>query len=276
MNTPSNKFSNSVINLLAIVALSITGIFGILRYLKSENTGFFTVETSPKIVNIVSPPDSRLLKNNYFEAKFKATLPHLGIVSIRFDTFDRINNDTLRFKLIKINKNEKLYEGSYKTDQFQPEKLFPFGFPVVADSEGETFQINLTSETGSPSSSVAISHNLPFITTRYVLNINTLRREPILLYRFFRYKITNFISNPRFISYLTISFLPLCLYLFLYKKIKNKLGLFTFTMFVILIGIPRISPEPIVEIFSATAVISLILLTISSVRKAIHYNNKNV
>lgn len=272
---PNNNLGNLIIHVVTIAILFIIGGWGMFYYLRSGETSLLSVETSPQLIRIIRPPESTLLKNESLEAEFKGALPHLGIVSVRFDTYNRINQDKLRFSIRIKNNSNWHYEGLYKTDQFQPEGLFPFGFPEIINSEGETFQINLTSESGTPSSAVAISNNLPVLTTRYVLNLKALKQEPSLFFRFLWYKSANIISDTRLVVNLIISFLPFILYLLIHNKIRNKLVLFTLSLFATLINLPRFASGPVVEFVSALAVIGLLIITTIFTLKIIRYNSKN-
>lgn len=263
-----------VVHLLVALILFIIGSWGAFLYLRSRDTSFLSVETAPQVTKLVSPPRSELLRGSPLVAEFKGTLPHLGIVSIRFDTKDRINQDRLQFSIKQKNEIKWYYENSYNTDQFQPEGLFPFGFPPIANSENEIFQVNLISKSGTPSSVVAVSQRQPTITTVYVFNLEELKFNHSLLLRFLWYKLNNVFSDPHVTSHLIVSFLPFFVYLFFYHRTRKYLALFTFTLFILLINLPRIAPASVTEIVSAIAVISLIILTAKFVLKINRYNNR--
>lgn len=263
------------IHLSITLILLIAGCWGMFLYLRSGEISLLSVETSPRMIYLLRPPKSELLKNDSLVVEFKGTLPNMGIVSIRFNNQNRINQDRLRFFIKSKNNNKWYYEGSYKTDQFQQEGLFPFGFPEIINSENEIFQINLISESGTPSSAVAISNKSPVITTRYVFNLERLKKNPILFVKFLWYKTGNILADPRVVGQMIVAFFPLIVYILVYRKIKNKLALLSLMSFSTLIYLPRIASKQIIDLVSAVAIISLVILTVPLILKTIHYNNGN-
>ncbi len=98
-----------------------------------------------------------LLKGHKIEASFQPNYNYLGIVAVRFNTFMRINNDSVIFKIKESNNRKWLYEGTYRVNQFQPHGLFTFGFPVIYDSKGKTYIIEIESVKGKKRDAVALS-----------------------------------------------------------------------------------------------------------------------
>lgn len=111
--------------------------------------------------------ESGLQKGQKVTARFQANAQNLGIIAVRFDTFGKINDDEIIFRLREMGASSWYYQHSYKVDQFQPQGLFTFGFPVISDSEYKTYEFELESVKGKPSSMVAVSTKEPVFVTRH-------------------------------------------------------------------------------------------------------------
>src|SRR4030042_2365093 len=101
---------------------------------------------------------------------FTASEDNLGIVAVRFKTFERINDDYLIFRIKEVGQDGWHYEHNYKTDQFRPDELFPFGFPKIENSKNRLYQFEIESIQGSPGNAVAVSSQFPVIKTKYEFN----------------------------------------------------------------------------------------------------------
>lgn len=128
-------------------------------------------EPSPSI--LISEHPNPFSKNTPLLAGKKITFeiasPHdgLGIIAVRFQTYGRINDDVLTFRIKPKDTPSWTYVGKYKTDQFQDHELFPFGFPLEPFSEDWTFQIQLESLSGTESNHVSIDPINPVIVSKY-------------------------------------------------------------------------------------------------------------
>ncbi len=109
----------------------------------------------------------KLLKGNKVSAKFKAEMNNLGIVAVRFNTFGRINDGGIVFKLKEEGAKEWHYQNTYKVDQFQNGELFPFGFPPLANSEGKNYVFTLESTSTDPANAIALNQVEPTFVSRY-------------------------------------------------------------------------------------------------------------
>jgi len=108
-----------------------------------------------------------LYQHQKIGGEFIASENYLGIVSVRFKTFLRINDDFLRFRIRQASDSAWFYQAAYKVDQFQPDALFPFGFPVVENSQGKKFIFEIESTQGQVNNSVAVSSQFPSFVSIY-------------------------------------------------------------------------------------------------------------
>ena len=88
---------------------------------------------------------------------FRSKYPNLGTISVKFNTYNRINTDFLQFRIKEKGSNEWFYTAKYKVDQFQNNRYFPFGFPEVADSKNKEYEFEITSLDGYEGNLVSIN-----------------------------------------------------------------------------------------------------------------------
>lgn len=135
--------------------------------------GLFMSKYEPSPSILISEHQNPFPKNTPLLAGKKITFeiasPHdgLGIIAVRFQTYGRINDDVLSFRIKPKGASIWTYASNYKTDQFQDHELFPFGFPLEPFSEDGTYQIQLESLSGTESNHVSIDTINPVIVSKY-------------------------------------------------------------------------------------------------------------
>jgi len=152
---------------------------------------------------------------------------NLGIVSLRFNTFKRSIDDTLIFRLKEKGAPVWYYTANYKTDQFQNHQLFPFGFPIIQDSKGKTFQIELESKSGSESSHVRIDPLLPVLTSKYQYKFLNSKYFSQSMYKYLLIKFGNIVNIIALQYSIILYFLPFLFFILLHSSSifweKNRL-----------------------------------------------------
>ena len=121
-----------IVALLAIFA-SVLHIF----YLEKSLSSFKQSYTSSIFTSFKT---GELLSGDTIRGEFRAKDNNLGIISIRFSTFNRISSDVFTFRIKEKGKKEWYYVNAYKSKEFGGYDLFPFGFPIIS-----TRKINHTS-----------------------------------------------------------------------------------------------------------------------------------
>jgi hypothetical protein len=212
---------------LVVIPIMLFTLWMVLSLLYS------TSKASPTILihehakeNITSGDKSELLKGEIITGEFEAREDNLGIVAVRFNTFLRINDDIVRFRIKEKGSNKWYYENDYTTPQFQPDDLFTFGFPIISNSEGKTFQFEVESRQGEPENAVALSPIEPVFITKYQYSKAEILSNRDYLLTFAQRKIINTFSNVDFLLSFFAYSLPLILYLiwlfFFEKYLYNK------------------------------------------------------
>ncbi len=155
---------------------------------------------------------------------------YLGQVLIRFYNYNRINTDSLTFRIKEKGASSWYYENSYKTDQFLPDNLFTFGFPIIPNSKGKIYDFEVVSLNGTPEESVSLSRVSPLAALSFQYPKTLLVKNPKLAVGFLESKIKyQEINNDvifSFLIYLDFIILILLLEFVLLRAIlENKLRL---------------------------------------------------
>lgn len=197
---------------------SIATIIGLFLY-AVFTFGLFLHQSEPSLSILVGEHPSRLAKGVPFLAgekiNFEITSLHdgLGIIAIRFQTYRRINDDILTFRLKPKGAAAWTYESNYKTDQFQDHELFPFGFPLQPDSSNKKYEIELESLTGRDGNYVSVDSTNPAVVSKYHLPAKGDRSITMSNILLGLKKIINLLSNSSSVFPILVYLSPLLVFL---------------------------------------------------------------
>lgn len=152
------KLINRFVFILSVFLLVVVGFRKNIDYQDYNPTVIVNVDEFRNINN------KELLKGEKIAGEFEAKNNNLGIISILFNTHNRINDDYLQFKIKEKGDTQWYYDNKYKVDQFQNNQYFPFGFPEINSSKGKTYQIVIESLNGVNGNSVQAVINKPFLS----------------------------------------------------------------------------------------------------------------
>ncbi len=136
-----------------------------------------------------------LLSGDLIRGEFKAKENNLGIISIRFLTFNRINSDIFTFRIKEKGKKEWYYVNIYNSREFGGYNLFPFGFPIISNSKDRPYIFELESLRGKPKNAVAIDTAVPSVITTYKFSSDELLSDKKIFLQFILKKITLAVSG---------------------------------------------------------------------------------
>jgi hemoglobin-like flavoprotein len=173
---------------------------------------------------------NELLEGEKIAGQFMADQNFLGQVLIRFYNFDRINKDSVIFRLKEEGGQNWYYEHTYKTDQFLPNEFFTFGFPPILDSKGKTYTFEIESLAGQLEDAVTLSRDGPSAAVIYQYPKSLLAKNPNVLASFAVSKISNSQINSDLVVSLVayvvfICFILLLEYLLLEKIFQKRISL---------------------------------------------------
>ncbi len=209
-------YSKKQFRLILIIFLFILGVLlSVLTY--SEKFSILFYPHNKNAIFIFQ--NTELLKGQKITGEFIAKENNLGIVAVRFNTYNRINKDSVIFRIKQKNENSWYYQNKYKVDQFQPDDFFTFGLPVINDSKGKTYQFEIESISGKIGDAIAVSIAEPIFLTKY--QFSDAKYSPSYILK----KIINSFTSREFILHSIAYFLPLyflIILLFLNVKIFTK------------------------------------------------------
>jgi hypothetical protein len=161
-----------------------------------------------------------LIAGNKISQEIISKFDNLGIISIRFQTYKKSNNDTLIFRLKEKGGLSWYYVAQYHTDQFQDHQLFPFGFPVITNSKGKTFIVEIESSQGTKTDRVMIDNLLPSLISKYKFHIQNINLLTPAIYKYIIQKIINIVSIMALLYPIILYLFPLLLFLTLHVLSK--------------------------------------------------------
>lgn len=221
-----SRIKNLII--LGILICSWAVLSAVYVYSKSN----ITVIQAPLPDNVLKEKTfNEFLKGDKITGEFIADQNYLGQVLIRFYNYERINTDEVDFRIKGKGESNWYYEHVYKTDQFLPNNLFTFGFPIISDSKNKIYSFEIESINGTPEESITLSRDKPLAALSFQYPKGILLKNPSIALEFFKNKIkyTNVTSDLIFSTLIYLNFIILILlleYLMLVKifvkfSIKN-------------------------------------------------------
>jgi len=203
----------NIIHFLILITLVLFGLYNRLLYLKNEESGLLNLNIRGSFSNITASTSGELLAGDTVTGIFHSKYPNLGIISIRFFNMNRDSRDTLLFRVKEEGQSKWFYEALYKTDQFQPHKLFPFGFPVIKDSAGRYYIFEIKSLYGETGDGILVDYQTPVFMARSQFTKRELTDDNKTMRYFIFNKIINIFSGSEVISNSIFYFLPSLLYI---------------------------------------------------------------
>lgn len=208
------KKSHYLIHYTIILSLLLGWLVFSLYF--ASKFSFSVLTYSYKKSDFVKPATTDLLKGQKVTARFQAKENNLGILSVRFTTHARINDDVVNFRIRMDGSDKWFYENNYKVDQFQNDEYFTFGFPIISDSQNKTYVFEIQSTKGRQGNSIALSSINPVFAAQYQFTKNDLMADKKILPAFVAKKIYYSFSDINFVVSSLLYLLPLAFYLIWY------------------------------------------------------------
>ena len=203
------------------LALLLSGLFAALVLSPSSSFSMLSIPyNQDSLAKYTSNP---LYAHQSVIGKFTAKENNLGIIAVRFYNFNNISNDVVIFRLRQAGSSQWIYENTYKVDQFQPNKLFTFGFPVIANSKGKIYEFDITSIMGKKNDAIGLSTSGPTFVTEYKFTKSELLLNKFNLIKIFAEKLFYSGSDISYsISYL-VFLLPFIIYMTRLISARNNI-----------------------------------------------------
>lgn len=130
------------------------------------------------------------------QGAFVATNDNLGTVKLRIRTFNRMNTTHVAFQLRSEGSAVWQVTNDYATDRFVDGLLYPFGFPPIAHSKGNTYEFELTSVDGEKDNAIGLSSGYHAVASQYVSNKKVLLADKARAMEFIKEKLKSMVSDP--------------------------------------------------------------------------------
>lgn len=209
------KISKTLYRYILGFTTSLFWICLLLNYLERTENANSVISYSPIVIESSQNEDRQLRKGDKYTVEFISNFPKMGIVSLRFRTYFRINSEKVTFKLKEKQSQDWYYQNTYNTDQFQPNELFTFGFPIIENSQGKSYVVEIESVQGKVGDAVSVSSDAPILITKHKYHLSELLNDKLTLMVFSKNKIMGLLSDNDFM-YQSILYLLICIGLFIY------------------------------------------------------------
>ena len=132
----------------------------VLAYLRNINYFSLSLTKTLPPVSLGLYRGDAILKGDKILIEYNSKYKKLGAISVKFTTYNRINSDILRFRIKRRGEGNWYYEYDYKVNQLQTNDSYAFKFPVITEAQGNSYDIEIESLSGTRDDSVAIASPL--------------------------------------------------------------------------------------------------------------------
>ena len=227
-------YSTAFYILLPLLLFSF-GTFNLFNYLKSSEFGLLNLDSLVSDFPNSSYVNREIFQGDTVRGSFYSPYSNLGLLAVRFRFNNPGSDDILIFRIKDDSSAKWLYEASYKTDQFQQHKLFPFGFPIVADSKNKNYVFELESKNGTTKNSVIIDDQKPNVIAKYSYTKSELLKNNQVFIEFLGNKINNIVSEKQTLINAFIFYLPFIYFIFFLIFKNSKLVFLIIPVFLTII-----------------------------------------
>ncbi|MBU2632301.1 hypothetical protein KKG52_01165 [Patescibacteria group bacterium] len=214
------------INKWFIKPLFLLLLWGILTtwYIAKYDTALSVISIPYFRSNLIEAPKEKIIKGDKISGKFKASENGLGIISVKFITYNRpkfTDEDELLFRIKEENNKDWHYESKYKNGLMYDVPHYPFGFPVIQNSKNKTYIFEVISTKGNSKNTVSLSKREPGFEAKYKFSKNELLSDKWVFLDFGIKKIGYSLFTPDVLYASLVFLLPLLFYILWNSTIKK-------------------------------------------------------
>ncbi|MFZ3301097.1 MAG: hypothetical protein WA152_00065 [Microgenomates group bacterium] len=161
-----------------------------------------------------------LNKGDKLNFSFYSNDINLGSLLFLFDNHNRINKDVLSFKIREKGSDTWYHSSLHETSKMNIGQFYPIGFPIITESKGRNYEIELESLYGTVSDGVSLSNNVDYFIIKHNYSRSFLKNNPKLIPHFLYSTSLNVFSHVTVRFYVFIFTALLALSVFIYKVCK--------------------------------------------------------
>lgn len=220
-----SPFFRTILYFVVPVILFLSWILSSVYTLLTYNASFTILPYSHVEQTVISPRQAILVTGTVLHGKLIAKENNLGAIAIRLHNFHGggVEEDRIIFRLKQEGEKNWYYEHEYTGGQFHELDLFPFGFPIISNSQNKTYVFEIISRYGYNLTSLELTNQNPIVVSQYQFPKSSLIHNPSLLQTFIKKKVTYQLQNLDVKLLLIVYPIPLLLYLFGLSKIGRSL-----------------------------------------------------
>jgi hypothetical protein len=208
--------------LVPLIIFMICSVFAV-AYILSYQTHFTVMPVMHTSNADISIPSGQLTDNQIIRGRFTASNNNLGTVALRIHNIpkENINDDyQVTFRIKEAGAKTWYSSNTYSGGQFHELELFPFGFNLIADSEGKPYEFEMFSKGATAENGPQIDQNQR-IVSHYQLNKSDLK-NPISAIEYGVGKFLYIFHNIEDLVKVLVYYLPLFAYFYLLAEGKQS------------------------------------------------------
>lgn len=167
-------FAFIIISLIIFVNQSISHI----QYRSQSEDDMQLTTLLQKISYPTNQNFDKILANKKITFKFTAKHNNLGTISYIFNNYQKINTDTVEFRIKEESTPNWYYVYTYNTGQFNPEYFFSFGFPPIINSRDKKYLVEIMSLSGKNNNSISLHTKSTNYIAKYDYSKTFLTKNP--------------------------------------------------------------------------------------------------
>jgi len=202
-----------------IIMITVFSIVGVLAsffcYTGAYPTTLEVYHDQPVVkTNSIGP----LIKNSVFQGEITALYNNLGIMKVRITTFNRVNDDVIRFRIRQKGDVDWYAVNTYSVDRFSNGLLYGFGFPPIPDSKWISYEFEIYSENGTQENAIGFLRGYHSVASQYVFTKAMILKDYTSASMFVFEKIKTSLADPYAVLYQLIFLIPI----FFFTFVKHK------------------------------------------------------
>lgn len=207
------------------VILFLFGLVFSVYHIVSYDTYFTVMPIVQEHEASINIPRNQLVDGTPVTGEFKASDNNLGAVALRIKDLNAetvSDNFHIYFRIKEQGEKTWYSSNSYKGGQFHDLDLFPFGFPLIANSKNKIYTVELYSK-GATSENALTIDTRQKIVGEYLLQKSDLKK-PANALRYIEGKLIYLFHNIGGVFSVLVYFLPLYGYFYLLAE-KERTGI---------------------------------------------------